>query len=112
MIPYFMTFEITVYETEQGKRPFNDWLEGIDRQARNRVNIALLKLEEGNTGSLKSVGDGVHEIRLTYGAGFRVYLGIDGTRVVLLLHGGTKKLQSKDIAKAKDLWRRYKQEKQ
>ena len=53
-------FEIIVYETEDGKRPFQKWLDGIDRQAREKVEITLLRLEEGNTGSLKSVGGGVH----------------------------------------------------
>lgn len=104
-------FEIIVYETEDGKRPFQKWLEGIDRQARRKVEIALLRLEEGNTGSLKSVGGGVHEIRLTHGPGYRVYLGREGDQLVILLHGGTKKRQSDDIARAKDFWRAYQAEK-
>ena len=104
-------FEIEVYVTEDGKKPFERWLGDIDRQARKRVEIAILRLADGNTGSLKSVGDGVHEIRLTYGAGFRVYLGMDGDRLVILLHGGTKHRQSADIAKAKGLWLAYQAEK-
>ena len=103
--------EIRVYETPDGKTPFAKWLGDIDRQARKRVEIALLKLEEGNTGGLKSVGDGVHEIRLTFGAGWRVYLGREGDEMVILLHGGTKRRQSNDIAKAKELWREYLQTK-
>ena len=104
-------FEIRIYTTPDGKEPFTKWLEGIDREARRRVNIALARLEDGNTGSLKSVGDGVHEIRLTFGAGYRVYLGMDGLQLVILLHGGTKQRQSDDIAKAKTLWRDYLAEK-
>ena len=103
--------EIIVYETEDGKRPFQKWLEGIDRQARSRVQTALLRLEEGNTGSLKSIGAGVHEIRITFGPGYRVYLGQEGNQLVILLHGGTKKRQSDDIARAKDFWRAYQAEK-
>ena len=106
-----MAIELRIYETPEGERPFQDWLESIDPQARKRVNIALLRLEDGNTGSLKSVGDGVHEIRLTFGAGWRVYLGREGNRLVILLHGGTKRRQSNDIAKAKELWRQYQDEK-
>jgi putative addiction module killer protein len=98
---------LEVYTTEDGKQPFIKWLEGIDRQARRRVTIALERLEDGNTGALKSVGDGVHEIRLTYGPGYRVYLGQRGQTLVILLHGGTKRRQSDDIAKAKALWRDY-----
>ena len=97
--------EIEVYSTLDGKQPFMLWLEAIDREARRRVAIALARMEDGNTGNLKSVGDGVHEIRLTYGPGYRIYLGREGNRLVILLHGGTKRRQSDDIAKAKDLWR-------
>ena len=102
--------EIEVYTTPEGKQPFFKWLAKIDRRARTRVNVALGRLEEGNTGSLKSVGDGVFEIRLTFGAGIRIYLGQEGDRLVILLHGGTKRRQSDDIAKAKQLWRDYQDE--
>ena len=103
--------KLEVYATSDGKKPFVKWMNNLDRQARKRVNIALLRLEEGNTGSLKSVGEGVHEIRLIYGAGFRIYLGREGDQLVILLHGGTKRRQSDDIAKAKKLWRDYQAEK-
>jgi putative addiction module killer protein len=99
--------QIEVYTPPSGKQPFITWLEAIDREARQRVNIALARLEDGNTGSLKSVGDGVHEIRLTYGPGYRIYLGREGNRLVILLHGGTKRRQRDDIAKAKELWRAW-----
>jgi putative addiction module killer protein len=99
--------QIEVYTTPTGKQPFIMWLEAIDREARRRVNIALARLEDGNTGSLKSVGDGVHEIRLTYGPGYRIYLGREGNRLVILLHGGTKRRQSDDIARSKELWRAW-----
>lgn len=107
MILLIPMIEIEVYTAPDGKQPFIKWLEGIDRNARQRVNVALARLEDGNTGSLKSVGDGVHEIRLQFGAGFRVYLGRQGNTLVILLHGGTKRRQSDDIAKAKQLWAEY-----
>lgn len=100
-------FEIEIYTTEDGRQPYLEWLASLDGQARNRVVIAVGRLAEGNTGSLKSVGEGVHEIRLTYGAGIRVYLGREGQKLVILLHGGTKHRQSKDITKAKEFWRAY-----
>jgi putative addiction module killer protein len=103
--------EIIVYTTEDGKKPFQKWFDGIDRHARPKVQTAILRLAEGNTSNLKSVGGGVHEIRIHYGAGFRVYLGKEGETLVILLHGGTKKRQSDDIAKAKELWRQYQDEK-
>jgi putative addiction module killer protein len=99
--------QIEVYTTPAGKQPFTMWLETIDREARRRVNIALARIEDGNTGSLKSVGDGVHEIRLMHGPGYRIYLGREGNRLVILLHGGTKRRQNDDIAKAKYLWRAW-----
>ena len=102
--------EIEVYTTPDGKQPFIKWLTKIDRQARKRVNVALGRLEDGNTGSLKSVGEGVFEIGLAYGAGIRVYLGREGDKLVILLHGGTKHRQSGDIAKARQLWRDYQAE--
>ena len=102
--------EIRVYTRPNGERPFTKWLSKTDRQVRDRVNIALARLAEGNTGNLKSVGEGVFEIRLTFGAGIRVYLGQEGNQLVILLHGGTKHRQSDDIAKAKQLWRDYKAE--
>lgn len=99
--------QIEVYTTPTGKQPFMLWLEAIDREARRRVNIALARLEDGNTGNLKSVGDGVHEVRLTHGPGYRIYLGREGNRLVILLHGGTKRRQDDDIARAKELWRAW-----
>ena len=103
--------KIDVYTTADGKRPFQKWFENIDVQARTKVRIAIERLAEGNTSNLKSVGGGVHEIKLTFGAGFRVYLGREGDQLVILLHGGTKKRQSDDIAKAQQLWRDYQAEK-
>jgi len=75
----------------------------VDRHARVHVLRAFEKLENGNTGNLKSVGTGVFEIRISFGPGYRVYLGQDGKQLGELLLGGTKKRQSKDINKAKEL---------
>lgn len=73
----------------------------------SRVAIALGRLEDGNTSQLKSVGDGVHELRIAFGPGYRIYLGQKEARLVILLWGGTKQRQSDDIARAKRLWRAY-----
>jgi putative addiction module killer protein len=99
--------EIEVYETPSGDRPFEKWFMRVDRHARARIQVAFGRLEEGNTGSLKSLGGGVSELKISFGPGYRVYLGQQGDRLVILLHGGTKKRQSEDIAKAKQLWRDY-----
>ena len=110
MIPSILMIEIEIYETNAGKRPFEKWLESIDRQAQKRVLIALGKLADGNTGSLKSVGNGVHEIKITFGPAYRIYLCKKGKRIVLLLCGGTKTRQNNDIIKAKELWQEYQKE--
>ena len=107
-----MIITIDVYETAAGDRPFEKWFERVDRHAQSRIRVALAKLSEGNTGSLKSVGNGVHEIKITFGPGYRIYLGREGDQIVILLNGGTKKRQSADIAKAKKLWIDYLAEKQ
>lgn len=103
--------KIDVYITADGKSPFQKWFATIDVQARTKIRIAIERLADGNTSNLKSVGGGVHEIKLNLGAGLRVYLGREGDQLVILLHGGTKKRQSDDIAKAQQLWRDYQAEK-
>ena len=97
--------EIEVYETPSGERPFEKWFEKVERQAQHRIRVAIARLEEGNTGSLKSVGGGVSELKISFGPGYRVYLGRSGNRLVILLHGGTKQRQQDDISKARQLWR-------
>jgi putative addiction module killer protein len=72
---------------------------------------AILRVEQGNFSAAKSVGSGVHELRLDFGPGYRVYFGKDGERVVILLGGGTKKRQQVDISAAHALWTDYKKRK-
>ena len=112
MTPSNKMFDIRVYTTEDGKTPYIDWLKKQDRTAMSRIRVAIDRLRAGNTGNLKLVGDGVHEIRFTFGAGFRIYLGKDGDEIVILLHGGTKRRQSADITRAKMFWRDYQQRKE
>jgi len=75
------------------------------------VNTYLTRIGSGNLSSVKSVGSGVHECRIDWGPGYRVYLGKDGEKLVILLGGGTKKRQQKDIDQAKELWQEYKKRK-
>jgi putative addiction module killer protein len=76
-----------------------------------RVTVALTRIEMGNLSNVKGVGSGVHEHRLDYGPGYRIYFGRDGERLVILLAGGTKARQQKDIATAQARWADYKQRK-
>lgn len=98
-------YEIEYYVTGRGAKPFKIWLEALrDVQGRARIRVRLDRVRLGNLGDHRSVGEGVQELRIDYGAGYRVYFGIEGRRVILLLLGGDKSSQQRDIAKAKDYW--------
>ena len=103
---------LVVYVTEEGKAPFDDWFTKLDTAAALKVRTALARIETGNLGDVKPVGQGVSERRITFGPGYRVYFGQDGEKLVILLCGGTKKRQSKDIEQAKAFWDDYKNRKQ
>lgn len=88
--------------------PFDKWFDGLrDRKARFKITARLERLELGNMGDCRSVGEGVYELRIPYGPGYRIYFGQVGTTIVLLLCGGDKSSQVKDIRQAKDYWKDY-----
>ena len=103
--------EIREYITTQGRRPYARWFDGLNARAAAKVATALVRMEQGNLSSAKGVGAGVSEYRIDFGPGYRVYFGKDGDTLIILLGGGTKKRQQKDIETAQDLWREYKQRK-
>jgi len=103
--------EIREYLGENGSSPFADWFEKLNSQSALKVNTYLTRIGNGNLSSVKSVGSGVHECVIDWGPGYRVYLGKDGDKLVILLGGGTKKRQQNDIEQAKELWREYKKRK-
>ena len=95
----------------QGRSHYAGWFDGLNARAAAKVATALVRMEQGNLSNAKGVGAGVSEYRLDFGPGYRVYFGKDGDTLIILLGGGTKKRQSKDIEAAQDLWREYKQRK-
>ena len=102
--------EIQVYRSPNGRQPFIEWLESIrDISTQDRIQARLTQLEDGNFGDYKSVGGGVFELRLRFGSGYRVYFGQVGNKVVLLLCGGEKSSQARDIERAKNYWLQYKE---
>ena len=101
--------ELREYLTEAGHNPFREWLHSLrDIQARARIRVRLNRVRLGNLGDWKSVGDGVKELRLDFGPGYRVYFGQDRDVLVILLCGGDKRTQTRDIAIAKQYWQSYK----
>jgi putative addiction module killer protein len=103
--------ELRGYIDGKGTKRFANWLETLDSVAAARVTIALTRLEQGNFSNVKGVGARVYEYKIDFGPGYRIYFGRDGETLVILLGGGTKKRQNKDIETAKTCWNDYKQRK-
>jgi putative addiction module killer protein len=100
--------QILEYITEDGKNVFRNWLLKLrDVTVRARIRVRLNRIRLGNFGDIKPVGEGVSKLRISYGPGYRVYLGQKGTTLVLLLMGGTKKSQANDIKLAQKYWAEY-----
>ena len=103
--------KVVHYVSEDGTDPFDTWFGNLSSEARARVQTRIDRVELGNIGDYRSVGEGVCELRIDFGPGYRVYYGRDGEILVILLGGGTKKPQAGDIARAQGNWKAYKQEK-
>lgn len=103
--------EIDEYLDDSGDSPFASWLISLNVQAKAKITTALYRMEQGNLSNTKSVGAGVHEYKIDFGPGYRIYFGKDGEQLIILVGGGTKKRQSKDIENAKARWKDYKQRK-
>jgi putative addiction module killer protein len=103
--------DIRYYISSDGRRPFAEWFADLASIARAKVTRAIARLEQGNFSNVKSVGEGVLEYRIDFGPGYRVYFGRDGETVVILLTGGTKRRQQRDIAAAHACWRDYRESK-
>ncbi|HEY4046245.1 MAG TPA: type II toxin-antitoxin system RelE/ParE family toxin [Acidobacteriaceae bacterium] len=101
--------QVEVYGTVDGHFPYDEWLDGLrDQRARYSIQKRIDRVEEGNFGDCKPVGEGVHELRIDFGPGYRVYFAEDGPKIVLLLCGGDKADQKRNIRTAIKYWRDYK----
>lgn len=103
-----MRYEILEYTNDAEKNLFREWFFDLNARAAAKVTTAITRLENGNTSNTKSVGGGVYEYKINFGPGYRVYFAYDGKTIIILLAGGTKKRQSKDIETAKSRWTDYK----
>ena len=96
------------YETTNGKKPFREWLSDLDFSVSLRIEARLNRVALGNFGDVKPVGEGISELRVKFGAGYRVYFAQYGEEIVVLLCGGDKGSQSDDIELAKNYWADFK----
>lgn len=98
---------VLIFKTADGKEPFWDWLFSLrDKALRNRIEARIERLKHGNYGDHKRFG-GIIELRLDFGKGYRVYCAEEGNKIVILLTGGDKSSQDKDIKEALEYWREY-----
>jgi len=103
-----MIYEILIYQTQDGRRPFEEWLNELkDFHSRTRIKARFDRILAGNFGDTKLVGTGVWELRFHFGPGYRVYFGLDGDVLVILLCGGDKSTQDSDIRRALESWMDY-----
>ncbi|MDE2258885.1 MAG: type II toxin-antitoxin system RelE/ParE family toxin [Betaproteobacteria bacterium] len=102
-----MKLKVEEYICRDGTNPYKSWFDGLDPQAAAKIVTAKLRLELGNTSSVKWLG-GIGEYVIDWGPGYRVYLAKDGETLIILFGGGTKRGQQKDIERAKDLHIEYK----
>ena len=100
-------YRVKEYITEQGRRPFQRWFRKLTADQGDRVNTALRHLRRGWLQGTKHIGNGVYELRMHTGPGYRIYFGRDGLDLIILLIGGDKSSQQRDIDRAKSFWREY-----
>ena len=101
--------ELRRYQLEDGGTPVTEWLSGLrDSRARAQIEVRLRRVSAGNFGDCKHVGEGVSELRVDVGTGYRVYYGKHGQALVILLCGGNKGSQQTDITHAKAYWADWK----
>ena len=101
--------KVEVYQDKKGTAPFVDWLRSLkDIQARAIIRSRINRIRTGNFDNHRSIGQGIWELKLNYGPGYRVYYGNENQNIVFLLIGGDKGSQDRDIKKAQKYWRDYK----
>ena len=102
--------QILIYSTANGKEPFTEWLNSLrDRKGRAKIDERIERVQAGNLGDYSFIegGEGVYELRINFAGGYRIYFGQVGSTIILLLCGGDKNSQKKDIRKAKKYWKDY-----
>lgn len=99
---------LRIYATAEGATPFSKWLDSLsDRRGQALISARIERLRLGSFGDCRPVGRGIAELRIDFGPGYRVYFGQEGRGMVLLLCGGSKRTQSKDMVTAMAYWKDY-----
>jgi putative addiction module killer protein len=102
--------EVVAFRAPEGQVPFEEWLDDLDdKRAVARILARLARVRQGNLVDCKPVGEGVSELRVDCGPGYRVYFGQNGRTLVVLLCGGDKRSQDRDVRLAKQFWQEFKQ---
>ncbi len=108
----FKLIEVEIYRTKEGKEPYANWESSLkDSKTRAIVRARINRIRLGNFGDCEPVGKGVYELRIHHGPGYRVYFGRQGNKLVILLTGGSKSSQKRDIKRANEYWLEYKSNK-
>ena len=110
MSAFLIPKEVVAFRARNGQVPFEEWLNDLkDKRAVARILARLARVRHGNLGDCKPVGEGVSELRVDYGPGYRLYFGQKGNALIVLLCGGDKRTQDRDIRLAKQFWREFKE---
>lgn len=110
MLPFGYSFDVVELLLEDGASPYRTWFMSLDPVAAAKVTVAKLRIQQGNISNIRWF-DGIGECKIDWGPGYRIYLAKDGDQLIVLIGGGTKKQQQKDIDRALGLWKSYKQRK-
>lgn len=97
-------YDIEIYKTRAGKVPYIEWERQLDKITLARIDARFARIRNGNLGTYRSIGNGIFELKFDFGPGYRIYFGFRTDKVLVLLVGGHKTSQAKDISKAKEFW--------
>ena len=100
-------YDVLVFQDRSGSRPYLEWLDSLAVKTQERILARIDRMSQGQFGDVKSLGANMYELRLFFGPGYRVYFGEHAGRLILILHGGDKSSQSRDIKKAREFWNIY-----
>lgn len=103
-----LEYRISNFIDDNGKEPVKEWLKSLDGTSRKRILLRFDRLKDGNFGDYKQLSEYLYELRFHFGSGYRVYYTIENNTIVLLINGGNKKSQTKDIDKAHEILNKLK----